>query len=929
MSFQATPAGAGPHPAAPRWIVLKFGGTSVSARARWDTIGALMRARAASEDARVLVVVSALSGVTNALQALVDAHADADACARQAETIAQRHRDFCGELNLDVDAVLGERLRALHALSTDPRRDAADLDWQAEVLAQGELLSSTLGAAYLRSQGLDVDWLDAREGLRALALPNQSAWARRLSVSCDAAADDRLRERLAAGAPLRITQGFIARHGDGGTAILGRGGSDTSAAYFGALLGALRVEIWTDVPGMFSANPRLVPDARLLSRLDYAEAQEIATTGAKVLHPRCIHPCRDVGVPILILDTAQPHMAGTAIERSASTVPGVKAISSRRGIVLVSMETIGMWQQVGFLADTFERFKRHGLSVDLIGSSEANVTVSLDPSDNLVNSDVLEALCADLAQVCKVKVIAPCAAITLVGRGMRSLLHKLGAVWEQFGRERVHLISQSSNDLNLTFVVDEALLDDAGPQGTMARLHALLIGSGAMPVDEATVFGPSWRDLQGAVTQRAQPWWRAARGELLALAAQGTPRYVYHLPTVRERARALAALPAIGRRFYALKANAHPDILRTLVAEGLGLECVSGGELAHVFTVLPGLDPRRVLFTPSFAARSEYADAIARGVHVTLDSAVPLQRWPELFSGREIIVRIDPGFGHGHHEKVRTGGKGAKFGLDAQELPGLLEAARTAGARIVGLHAHIGSGIAETSHWAEVFAQLARIADGIGTVASIDVGGGLGVPYEADAEPFDLAAYGAALAQVQAAWPQYELWVEPGRWLVAECGVLLARVTQVIEKAGVRRVGVDAGMHTLLRPALYGSFHQIANLAREDAGDTMVCDVVGPICESGDVLARRRRLPAATAEGDVLLIADAGAYGAVMASNYNMRGLPAESVLDEGVSAVDGHAVDGRAANGQGMDENVDGRHAIGVHSDAAQMRGTQAGDVP
>src|SRR4029078_7670646 len=170
---------------------------------------------------------------------------------------------------------------------------------------------------------------------------------------------------------------------------------------------------------MFSANPRAVREARLLSRLDYEEAQEIATTGAKVLHPRCIHPCRETGVPIWIRDTERTDMAGTVIDGSAATVPGVKAISSRRGIVLVSMETIGMWQQVGFLADVFERFKRAGLSIDLISSSETNVTVSLDPSDNLVSSNVLDALCTDLAEVCRVKVIAPCSAVTLVGRGMR------------------------------------------------------------------------------------------------------------------------------------------------------------------------------------------------------------------------------------------------------------------------------------------------------------------------------------------------------------------------------------------------------------------------------------------------------------------------------------------------------------------------------
>jgi diaminopimelate decarboxylase/aspartate kinase len=148
--------------------------------------------------------------------------------------------------------------------------------------AHGELLSSTLGVAYLRSQGLPVDWLDARDWLHAQALPNQNEWSRRLSVSCRYEGDADLRARFAGDARLLVTQGFIARSEDGGTAILGRGGSDTSAAYFGALLQARRVDIWTDVPGMFTANPKLVPDARLLKRLDYEEAQEIASTG-----PRC------------------------------------------------------------------------------------------------------------------------------------------------------------------------------------------------------------------------------------------------------------------------------------------------------------------------------------------------------------------------------------------------------------------------------------------------------------------------------------------------------------------------------------------------------------------------------------------------------------------------------------------------------------------
>jgi len=859
------------------WIVLKFGGTSVSQRHRWNTVGRLMRERADETGARVLVVVSALSGITNALQAMVDSdEATLDA---RVEAIAARHRDFAQTLGLDP-GVLDDRLEALAALASDARRTDAPLAWAAEVLGQGELLSSTLGVAYLRTQGMDVGWLDARDWLHALALPNQNAWSQRLSVSCRHAHDPAMVAALADGPRMRITQGFIARHDDGGTAILGRGGSDTSAAYFGALLRARRVEIWTDVPGMFTANPRLVPDARLLSRLDYEEAQEIASTGAKVLHPRCLYPCREARVPIWIRDTERPAMAGTVIDHRAVTLPGVKAISTRRGIVLVSMETIGMWQQVGFLADVFERFKRRGLSIDLIGSSEANVTVSLDPSDNLVNSNVLDALCADLAEICRVKVITPCSAVTLVGRGMRSLLHKLTDVWSEFGRERVHLISQSSNDLNLTFVVDEALAEDLLP-----KLHALLVHSGAMPVDEAEVFGPSWRQLDDAGGERvqAEAWWRAPaqRARLLAIADAGTPAYAYHLPTVRERARALAQLGAVDRRFYALKANAHPQVLQALEQEGFGFECVSRAELTHLRAVLPGLDPTRILFTPSFAPRDEYAFALDCDAWVTVDSVVPLRQWPELFRGRDLVLRIDPGYGLGHHQKVRTGGKDAKFGMPADALPGFLAAAREVGCRITVLHAHVGSGIIDIAHWPQVYAQLVAIAEQIGTVSAIDVGGGLGIPYEPGGDALDVAAFGRAMGEVKATWPQYALWIEPGRYLVAESGVLLTRVTQVVEKLGLRRVGLDGGMNALMRPALYGAWHEIANLSRLDAPAGTPAEVVGPICESSDVLGKRRALPDATAEGDVAVVATAGAYGFVMANTYNQRALPREVVIDD------------------------------------------------
>ena len=866
------------QPAAPvserPWVVAKFGGTSVSTRPRWETI----RRIAAEHHARgrnVLIVVSALSGITDLLKRIAEARADEARCRDAQVGIVERHHSLHRDLELPARNALDGWLARLDQLIVDPRRSQSALAWQAEVFALGELMSSTLGAAFFGSGGLVTHWLDARDHLAAVALANQGAWGRYLSATVPAVPDAAFASALAARGEVFITQGFVARNGDGETVLLGRGGSDTSAGYFGALLKAEVVEIWTDVPGMFSANPRQVPEARLLSRLDYEEAQEIATTGAKVLHPRSLGPLRRAQVPLVIKDTNRPHLAGTEIRAAAAdAAPCIKAISARKGVTLVSMETIGMWQQVGFLADVFEIFKRNALSVDLIGSAETNVTVSLDPSENLVDSDVLSALATDLAKICRVKVIAPCAAITLVGRGMRSMLHSLSGVLAEFGALDVHLISQSSNNLNLTFVIDEALAEQLIP-----RLHALLIRADALRVEDSAIFGPSWHALETAATAPSPAvWWREQRAELLELAAVATPRYIYSLDQVRAQARALRTLTAVDRWHYALKANPHPAILTALHEEGFAFECVSMAEVAAVRATLPTLPAERILFTPNFAPREEYAQGLEDGVHVTLDALHPLQHWGELFRGREIHLRVDLGSGRGHHDKVKTGGAASKFGVALDQVEEFRALARRHDAKIVGLHAHLGSGILDASHWRSVYAQLASLAEGFGRIDSLDIGGGLGVPSRPDESPLDLVALAAALAEVKSAYPQFQLWMEPGRFLVADAGVLLARVTQVKRKGTVHYVGIDAGMNSLIRPALYEAWHEIVNLSRLDEPVDAMVQIVGPICESGDVLGANRRLPVCR-EGDVILIAQGGAYGAVMASHYNLRMPASESVL--------------------------------------------------
>ncbi|PZN34559.1 MAG: bifunctional aspartate kinase/diaminopimelate decarboxylase [Proteobacteria bacterium] len=859
-------------PATSPWVVLKFGGSSVSSVDNWKNIAAVLHDRIA-QGLRPVVVHSALSGITDLLEQLL-ARAHEDAWQPVMDQIEQRHRDLARELGVQPSELLEEQFRRLRQIAAGIALVGEVSErLRARVMAQGELMSTQLGAAFLASQGLKVEWVDARKVLKAEQRRNATTRASWLSATCNFQPDRELQQRWSTDGMVWITQGFIASDERGDTVLLGRGGSDTSASYFAGKLQARRLEIWSDVPGMFSANPRTVPAARLLRTLEYDEAQEIASSGAKVLHPRCIMPVKQLGIPLYLFATQTPTLEGTVITAQGGTgAAQVKAVTIKKNITLVSMETVGMWHSVGFLADAFQVFKQHGLSVDLVSTSETSVTVSLDPAANALDQAALDALVEDLGKMCRVQVIGPCAAVSLVGRNIRAILHRLGEALELFEEHKIYLVTQAANDLNITFVIDEEQGDRL-----VARLHEIAIRNTAT----ARVLGPTWEELYGPPVQApngAGQWWQARRAELLELGREHGAAFVYDRASLRARAQALKSLAAVDTVLYSLKANWHPEILRVLHEEGLGFECVSQQEVEHVLRTLPDIDRRKILFTPNFAPRAEYAWAVGQGIWTTLDNLHPLRHWPELFKDREIFLRIDTGYGRGHHDKVRTAGVHSKFGIPLFELDELERLVRASGAKVVGLHAHTGSGVFTVQNWVSVGETLTALTERFKDVRIVDLGGGLGVPERLGQPGVELDSFAAALGALAARHPNIALWIEPGRFLVAEAGVLLAQVTQLKGKGDVHYVGVATGMNSLIRPALYGSHHEIFNLTRLDEPATESVNVVGPICESGDQLGADRLLPA-TQEGDVLLIATAGAYGRSMSSHYNLRAPAPEFVI--------------------------------------------------
>src|SRR5690606_3676455 len=275
------------------------------------------------------------------------------------------------------------------------------------------------------------------------------------------------------------------------------------------------------------ADPKAVPSARLIRSLHYQEAQEIASAGGGILHPRSISPVRGSGIPLFLKCTSHPEWDGTVIsDAPGDDVPQLKAISHRTGITLISMESMEMWHQVGFLADAFSRFREHGVSVDLISTSESNVTVTVDVGANGVDPESLDALIDDLSQMCRVSVLRDCGAITLVGRRIRTILHELSSVLELFEEYQVHLVTQAANDLNLTFVVGSE-----HAYRLVQHLHGLLVSR-----FEGGVFGATWEQFSTGAPAKVpvtRPWWTDRREELLRIASERGAAYVYDQHTIR------------------------------------------------------------------------------------------------------------------------------------------------------------------------------------------------------------------------------------------------------------------------------------------------------------------------------------------------------------------------------------------------------------
>ena len=444
-----------------RPTIMKFGGTSVEDVSAFRNVAAIVKSAVHSQP---VIVVSAIAGFTNSLLKSVEKAIAGDerGATRSLDSDLARHTSIAKELLKPEAATAFEqtvgaarteirqlhKIIAAHPVTSPPLQD--------EIVAHGEHLSSQLLAVVLREIGLAGRYVDARRCVKT----NEEYGSAIPQPGTNEATKTEILPLLQS-AKIPVLGGFIGSTDKGVTTTLGRGGSDYTAALIGAALEAREIQIWTDVSGVLTADPRIVTNARTIPVLSYQEAAELAYFGAKVLHPKTIQPAIDKKIPVRVCNSRKPKAASTLIvSESEATPQTIKAIAHKSGITTVQVTSARMLGAYGFLRALFEIFDRHRTAVDVVTTSEVSVSLSIDDAANLPE------LVSDLEELGSVEVETDRTIISVIGEGLRNTPGIAARVFAVISEINVSMISVGASSVNLTFMVDEAHTEEA-----IRRLH--------------------------------------------------------------------------------------------------------------------------------------------------------------------------------------------------------------------------------------------------------------------------------------------------------------------------------------------------------------------------------------------------------------------------------------------------------------------------
>lgn len=814
--------------------VIKLGGTSQT------LLGYSNLIRYMSKEQKYVIVVSAIKNITNLL-IFFSEKPTLDIL----ETIINKNNELLQDLKIKEKNLLNTEIEYLQSFIGNSKLLLQD---KINIISSGETFTAKILNSYFNNNKFESMFLDSCDFINS----DQENYD--IYNKGEFNVDDTITSNFESKSVL-VVPGFRGITNNKNICLMGRGGSDTTGSIISAKLNASSYEIWTDVNGIYSGDPNKVSHANIIPSISYDVAQEISAMGAKVIHPYCIKPCKEKNIPIVIRNTYDLSTSSTVIENvnsktcDSKSCNSIYSITSQSSITIFKIKSLNMWNNYGFVYDIFSKFKDYNVDVNIINTSQFDITTTTDDSNKIKLLKVKE----DLEKYYNVEIITNCTCISLVGENIRKF-KKLNCLINAIGNFDIKLTSYSSNDMSLSFVVEDKLAKEL-----LNTLHCI-----AFPFH---------------YFKNKNLWWN----KLLNNPGPSKCQYMYSLNVINRKIKNLLNMNSIDRIYYAMKANNNSNILKHIISLGIGIETVSVEEidcLLNISNNKQNFGKVKILYTPNFADIEDYKYVkslnTCGNIKIIIDNINILRNNPKIFKDMNIGLRLDLDYGFGHCTKVITQGQDSKFGMTYDDIINNVSIFTDYNIRIEGLHSHMGSGITNYKHWIKnlnlIIKTFNNLHKSINNVKWVNIGGGFGIDNTIDFELLN-----EELINIKRKY-NFRIFIEPGRYIVAESGIILGKVTQIKYKNNTKFIGTNIGMTDLIRPALYSSIHPI--YFKDNNKDKELVTVVGPICESGDVLLKNLLVEKNIREGDSIVVTNTGAYGHVMASQYNNRLLPIEIIIN-------------------------------------------------
>jgi bifunctional diaminopimelate decarboxylase / aspartate kinase len=806
-------------------IVHKFGGTSQSL-VGYNIIKNLLIDAKKNND-NLYIVVSAVKGITNLLVELSNCN-DKLKKIELIDKIIIIHQDFLKELGLEKCNLSGF-YQDLHNIV---EKDVLTLQEKINLISLGEFMSCNILYNYINKFNLNLEILHPsaiKSDKENSSLYNDGNFYFDEDISNDIFN--------------YVIPGFSGVTPSDHTFLIGRGGSDTSGAILANGLNASRYYIWTDVEGVYSMDPRIIynkESIRLIKKLDYQSAKEMAGMGAKVLHPYCINPCYKKNIPIEIKNTFNSNESGTEIYNYQNN-NDIYGILIQKDVTLFKIYSMSMWHNHGFVNDIFEKFKDYKVDVNIINTSEFDITTSTNDTD----SNKLLLLKQKLEEKYQVELITNIGIINIVGNNLIAN-DKIKDIFEYLKDKNIYISNFSSNKKTLSFGVDS---DNQGLNLIKMTndIHNIVYSYNNFDINTQSI------DVEKVIKEIKLKEIDLSR-----------PHYYYDLDILSNNVKRLLEMKSVDKVYYAVKANFNPDILRYLSKYDIGFETVSIEEIVYLRGLKINND---ILYTPNYCDLGDYVKARDYDVKIVVDNLSVIYDYPKIFENSSIGLRVDLNYAHGHHDKVKTQGKKSKFGISYLDLINNLdkikEICNVFNINVNFIHTHMGSDINDYKNWVKIANKMETLSYYIRDISSenltIDIGGGFN-------QNVNLEKLDSELLKIKN--NNIKFVIEPGRFIVANSGCIIGKVTQLKNKEDIKYIGTNIGMNMLIRPTLYNAIHPVY-FDSELTDKKNIVTVVGSICESGDVLIKELTTYKNIKINDIVIVMNTGAYGESMKSNYN------------------------------------------------------------